>query len=437
MGRTPMQGRRWCAAAMLVALLLAGTPIAMAGPQPVASLIPPNPDATPNSLPFYLVRPAEPNVMVFAEAREGLAPLAVEDQQKQREELGSELARLRAAGLAGAYSFDEARAAYRAELSEAAVSELRAHRLVADVERDLGADAPWPEQLAASQPHAPTTSGVSSVIFAQVNSPLVWGNTNIPGLSVQLTLEDGAGNPKGVPSGAVNPANTCQALPNCVKVDDNTLYFETTFVDPNNRQQYVSMLPGDSVHVITTGDDPGTPGPDDPEDKRVPIVSIDACSSPEQDKVEGTTLPNARVIVTFGSLALRSGYLTPGSGMTYSEQTTDDSGHFVASTFRTTTDPTLRQVSFVQGSKGFARVQVPGTSGPPSGDEVWTIWGQNAYILENSPVMHGYAYPIPPTPSGFPFGASAHWSATTGYRRNTSGTSHGRGGHTGLMDSSR
>ena len=185
MGRTPMQGRRWCAAAMLVTLLLAGTPIAMAGPQPVASLIPPNPDATPNSLQFYLVRPAEPNAMVFTEAREGLAPLAVEDQQMQREELGSELARLRAAGLAGAYSFDEAKAAYRAELSEAAVSELRAHRLVADVERDPGADAPWPEQLAPSQPYAPTKSGVSSVIFAQVNSPLVWGNTNVPGLSVQ------------------------------------------------------------------------------------------------------------------------------------------------------------------------------------------------------------------------------------------------------------
>ena len=394
MGRTPMQGRRWCAAAMLVTLLLAGAPIAMAGPQPVASLIPPNPDATPNSLQFYLVRPAEPNVMVFTEAREGLAPLAVEDQQKQREELGSELARLRAAGLAGAYSFDDAEAAYRAELSEAAVSELRAHRLVADVERDPGADASWPERLAASQPHAPTKSGVSSVIFAQVNSPLVWGNTNVPGLSVQLTLEDGAGNVKGVPS-EPSSANTCQALPNCVNVDHHTLYFETTFVDPNNRQQYVSMRPGDSVHVITTGDDPGTPDPDPPEDKRVPIVSIDACSSQEQDKVEGTTLPNARVIVTFGSLALRSGYLTPGSGMTYSEQTTDASGHFVASTFRTTTDPTFKQVNFVQGSKGFARVQVLGSSGQPTGDEVWTIWGQNAYILENSPVMHGYAYPIP------------------------------------------
>jgi len=80
----------------------------------------------------------------------------------QRQELGSELARLRAAGLAGAYSFDEAKAAYRAELSEAAVSELRAHRLVADVERDPDADASWPEQLEPFQPHVPTTSGVYS-----------------------------------------------------------------------------------------------------------------------------------------------------------------------------------------------------------------------------------------------------------------------------------
>ena len=127
------------------------------------------------------------------------------------------------------------------------------------LERDPDSGAPLPGQFASTLPYAPSASGVSSVIFAQVNSPLVWGNTNVPGLTVQLTLEDSTGQVIGVPSGSNFPSNTCQAPVNCVNVDDATLYFETTFVDPNNRQQYVSMRPGDRVHVITKGDDPGTP----------------------------------------------------------------------------------------------------------------------------------------------------------------------------------
>jgi hypothetical protein len=142
----------------------------------------------------------------------------------------------------------------------------------------LDTAAPLPEPLAVpsaqDQPHAPAVPGVSSVIFAQVHSPLLWGNTNVPGLRVQLSLEDAQGQLKGVPSGAVKPVNTCQSLPNCVNVDPSTLYFEATFVDPLDRGRFVAMRPGDQVHVVTSGDDPGTPGPDQPEDKRVPIVDI-------------------------------------------------------------------------------------------------------------------------------------------------------------------
>ena len=70
-------------------------------------------------------------------------------------------------------------------------------------------------------------------------------------------------------------------------------------------------------------------------------------------------------------------------------------------------------MNFVQGSKGFARVRVLGSSGQPTGDEVWTIWGQNAYILENSPVMHGYAYAIPAAPGGLATGVAAPRPETT------------------------
>jgi len=51
-------------------------------------------------------------------------------------------------------------------------------------------------------------------------------------------------------------------------------------------------------------------------------------------------------------------------------------------------------------------VRVLGTSGQITGDEVWTIWGQNAYILQNSPAMHGYAYRLPSAPSGLQTGVT-------------------------------
>ncbi|MHB9034039.1 MAG: hypothetical protein ACYC6L_13455, partial [Anaerolineae bacterium] len=404
-----------CCAPLLMVLLLASAPLAMADPFTEVSLSPANPEATIDRFKLYLVWPAEPSVMVVVQAQAGLLPpkITAEDLQKQRNELGSELARLQAAGLAGEYAFDEVSAAYRVELSDPAFRELMVNHLVSSIERDIVTNDATPGELLPYQIDPQAVSGVYSVIFAQVHSPLVWGNTNLPGLAVQLVLEDSTGAIKGVPAGLSTPSLTCQALPNCVNVDPNTLFFETTFVDPGNSKQYVSILPGDKIRVITSGDDPGTPGEDPPEDKRVPIVAIDACASLEQDRVEGTTIPNAQVIVTFGSLTLRSGYLTPGSGMTYSEQTSDGSGRFVAATFRTTADPTYKLTNIVQGSKGFARVRVLGDSGLPTGDEVWTIWGQNVFILENSSVMHGYAYSIPGAPSGLASGIAAPRPATT------------------------
>jgi hypothetical protein len=130
-----------------------------------------------------------------------------------------------------------------------------------------------------------------------------------------------------------------------------------------------------------------------------------------------TSLPGARVIVTSvtdsGSLRLRDGYLTPGSNLTYAELTADANGDFVASTFRTSTNATYKPADLGQGGKGFARVRVLGASGQPTGDEVWTIWGQNVYALQNSPVMHGYAYKMLAAPSGLATGVAAPRPDTT------------------------
>jgi hypothetical protein len=357
MCQRPTQGKRWGAAVILVtALLISGAPAALAELWPSASPLNGSPRAAQADRPSQATSPDAPNTMLFIDAQPGLAPLPA--------------------------------------LADASPTEAETA----------------PEPIAPAMPRAPAVPGVSSVIFAQVNSPLVWGNTNVPGLSVQLTLEDSAQNLKGIPSGAVKPLNTCQTAANCVNVDPKTLYFETTFVDPLNPGRYVSMRPGDRVRVITTGDDPGTPGPDQPEDKVVTIVGIEACGSQEQDRVTGTTQPGARVIITSdpsGALTAPGGYLTPGSGMTFAEVIAGADGRFETTTFRTSESATYKRIDLVQGSKGYARVRVLGTSGQPTGDEVWTVWGQNVYALQNSPVAHGYAYRMIAAPSGLATGVVA------------------------------
>ena len=65
------------------------------------------------------------------------------------------------------------------------------------------------------------------MVFIQIYSPFMWGRTNIGGLNVQLTLEDGAGIVKGIPTQGT-------AL-DSIKIDRTQLYFETVFVDPSTR----------------------------------------------------------------------------------------------------------------------------------------------------------------------------------------------------------
>ncbi len=390
MGEYAVKDRWWVVMALACALLLSMAPLAQA--EPAAQ------EAEGSAIwPVYLIRPAAPNAMIVVDPGVGAEASAATAgaEEEQRDALEAELAALVADGLAGGYGYDERQAVFRAGLSEAGVAALRASMLVAEVEAEPTEAGKEPGAALLPADLAPVTS----VIFAQVNSPLVWGNTNIGGLDVQLTLETADGTVIGVPSGS------CGVLPNCVYVNPDPLYFETTFVDPIDRTKYVPMRPGDYVHVITSGDNPGTPAyPDPSEDKRVQIVSLSACGLPEADRVEGTTVPNADVIVTLtsptASLYLATSYLTPGSNMTYAEVKSDASGRFTAATFRTTADATYKVKDIVQGNKGFARVRLLGSSGQPTGDEVWTLWGQNVYVLQNSPVVHGYAFRLPAAPSG-------------------------------------
>jgi hypothetical protein len=320
-------------------------------------------------------------------------------RQARRDQLGEALSGLASAGLAGTFSFDEAAGAFRAELNDAGRDQLVANPLVGSVE----AAPTTPTPAAVESQLAPlgglAVEEVSSVVFAQVYSPFVWGRASIGGLTVQLTLEDGSHALRGVPQGL--PANqACTLAPNCVNVDRGQLYFETVFVDPTTHQP-VPIRPGDYVHVITSGVDPAQPDlGNQVNPKYVQVDDVHAWTSYEQDSVSGTAPPGATVIVTVGSLSLSS-YLTPGNGMTYAEVTADSSGSFSAPTFRTTTATTYKKVGLQQGSTGFVRVR------HPSGDEVFTIHGQNILPLENSRVLHGYTFGLPSAPGGLMSGVTA------------------------------
>ncbi|MBI2940639.1 MAG: hypothetical protein HYY04_09400 [Chloroflexi bacterium] len=341
----------------------------------------------------YLLRLAEPDVLVLA--RGEAADLEAAARQRQREELAQELAQLAATGLAGAYAFDEATAAFRADLSHAGRDRLAAHPQVAAVE-----PAPAAAPEAAAAPASRTASsgdrtiqGVSSVIFAQVYSPFVWGRANIGGLSVELTLEDSNLNLKGVAYQTTRPAPN-----NIVKVDRTQLYLETYFVAPGNSSQPVMIVPGDRVHIVTSGDDPNTPFPDPPEDKRVIVDDVRAWTSYEQDRVGGTAPANATMIVTVTSSSPSlSQYLAPG---TYAELTAGSDGSFAAPQFRTSTNSTYNTVDLKQGSTGFVRVR------HADGNEIYTVHGQNVLVMQNSSVVHGYAFQLPSAPSGLETGVT-------------------------------
>lgn len=328
----------------------------------------------------YLVRLAEPDVLVPVDR---LAPLAAQSAEQQRSQLSVLLDRLVEAGLAGTYSFDEAENGFRATLTGSARDTLAGNPLVASVE--VQADETYGMASASS----PTVGiqAISSVTFIQVYTPFVWGRVSVNGLTVQLTLEDGDGNTKGVPVQGTTPGN--------IVIDRTQLYYETLFTDPTSHAQ-VNILPGDRVHVVTTGIDPvaGLPATDD---RRIVVDDVRAWTSYEQDSVVGTAPPNSEIIVTNNSsFPTLSNYLTPGSSVTYAELTATPDGTFIAPLFRTTSDPTYKKIGIKQGNSGFVRVH------HPDGNEVYTVHGQNVLVLENSYTVHGYAFGIPSAPSSPP-----------------------------------
>jgi hypothetical protein len=409
---------------VLLALVLAGAQAATAQPGVVAQAAAAA-QAAAGRFGSYAVQVADPHVAVVGTMAGQLAAAA---RRQQASEVGTLLAGLRARGLAGAFTFDEAAGLYRAELSDAALAELRRDPRVASVVSEArGLASAAPRQVQGTQ------SPISSVIFAQVNSPFLWGNTNIGGLAVQLTLEDGQGNVIGVPDTPADGAgDACTALPDCVNVnqdpDNYPLYFETVFVNPNKTNQWALIQPGDYVSVTTTGENPAIPPPWLPQNKRVPVVDIQAGASVMQGTVSGTTMANATVIATLGtSLHVPDNYLTPGAGMTYAQVTSDSSGNFSASCFRTSVTPTCGPVTIPRGVEGFARVQVPNDQGQFAGDEVYTFLGQNFDVLENSAWVTYYAFPIAGAPGGLDKGVAAPRPGTDV----TIGIENGQGGLSG------
>ncbi|HEV8636459.1 MAG TPA: hypothetical protein VG370_19725 [Chloroflexota bacterium] len=251
-----------------------------------------------------------------------------------------------------------------------------------------------PDELAAAAA-APlsTASGgvrsaleVSSVSFVQVYSPFMWGRTSLGGLSVDLTLGDAARNTKGVST------QSLQAAPNnYVKVDRTQLYFETVFVDPNTRSP-VWIMPGDQVHVVTSGQD--TDGQPRIDDRWIVVDDVRAWTSYERDVVEGTAPAGSSIVVTKTSSLSLSSYLTPGSSVTYAETTAGPDGRFQVAAFRTSTNATPAKADLDKGVTGFVRVR------HPDGNEVYTVHGQNPFVLESSPVVHGFAFKPPSAPGG-------------------------------------
>lgn len=287
----------------------------------------------PGPLRLYRVRAAEPAVLVAADAALGERIIAA--RHAQHDAIRAALDRLVAAGHARTYAFDVRENHFRAELSSAGGDTLLAHPAVAPVELVTSAHLNSEVGgLAATAPPLPTPAllpqAVSSIVFVQVFSPFVWGRTSVSGLRVELTLEDPSGRVKGV------PILTFQRAPNNhVKIDRQQLYYETVFVHPTDpARPPVMILPGDRVHVVTSGLDPDT-GQAATDDRRITVDDGRAWTRFEQNSVEGTAPPNASVVVTAGPLHL-SQYLTPGAGLTYAKVTADGRGAFAAPTFRTT-----------------------------------------------------------------------------------------------------
>ena len=241
----------------------------------------------------------------------------------------------------------------------------------------------------ASAPLAsPTRSAldVSSVAFVQVDSPFMWGRTNAGGLSVTLTLEYGAGGVKGVASQIYNAAPN-----NKVNVDRTQLYFETVFVDPNDpRHPPVMIRPGDRVHIVTS--DPAAIPPVS-ADQWVVVDDLKAWTSYERDVVEGTAPAGSSLVVTKATSLAVANYVTPGTGLTFAGTTAGGDGRFQVASFRTSSDATPKTLDLDRGDTGFVRLV------HPDRNEVYTVHGQNVFVLERSKLVHGYAFRLPTAPS--------------------------------------
>ena len=62
-------------------------------------------------------------------------------------------------------------------------------------------------------------------------------------------------------------------------------------------------------------------------------------------------------------------------------------------TFRTTTDPIYKKINIQRGQAGFVRFR------RPDGNEIYTVHGQNVFVLLNSRTIHGYAFALPYSPN--------------------------------------
>jgi hypothetical protein len=253
-------------------------------------------------------------------------------------------------------------------------------------------------RLTAFQPAAtsptPTASSISSISFIQVYSSFMWGRAHLGGLDVQLTLLDSTGTVTvGVPEQTV--ACNYSIATNCVQVDRVSLYFETVFVDPNSHSPVI-ILPGEQVQVVTSGIDQSQQAAGvQTTTQAITVDDVEAWTSYQNGTVSGTTsLPNAPVVITIAQSFLSLSAYLAISGVTYAQVTADAHGNFSAAKFQNGTSGPLAAVTLQQGSTGFVRVQ------HPDQNEVYTVHGQNIFVLENSNVAHGYAFSLPSAPTG-------------------------------------
>jgi hypothetical protein len=237
-------------------------------------------------------------------------------------------------------------------------------------------------------------TGPASIDYVQVYTPFMWGKVGEGGLTVAITLTDSSGTKVlGV------PVQTTETPPSTVQIDRTSLYFETVFVNPANTKENVIITPGDQVTVVTSLS--GVP-----EDTRnIPVYDVHAYTNYTTNSVSGsTTAPPAQwpsVYVTSGPLSLND-YLTTTSNLDFAQTTIGADGSFAVSS-----SDFVTPVTFKQGSTGFVRVE------RSDGSEIYTVHGQNNFVLENSNVMHGYAYDLPTAPSGLQTGVTVVRPAPT------------------------